>query len=201
MKQPYGVATRSDQWLVVAVSVAVVVGTLVAAVRRLVQLVPNHDVPVELAVDAPRQPVTLDGVGDPVMAEFDRVLVRVPELPWVSWIAAVVGVVATALAIVVVMTCLALLCRHLAAGRYFTASNTRLLSAAALAMAGGWLVDLVTTTLVGNGALSRLTESDEVLTVTASIDGEYLFAAIVLGCLAAAFHAGERMQRDAEGLV
>ena len=61
MRQPRSIATRSDQWLVIALSAFVIVGTLVSAVRRFVELVPNQDVPVEdIPEDASTQPAADD---------------------------------------------------------------------------------------------------------------------------------------------
>lgn len=200
MKAPFGTATRADQWLVIVLSAAVIVGTLIGAVRRVVEIIPNQDVPVEIPFDSQRQAIVIEGVGE-VSAELDRAVVIVPELPLASWMAALVGVIVPALAVVAVMVCVAWLCRNLAAGAFFSPTNTRLLTTASLCIAGGWLVSVITTTLTGNGALARIGPEDGGTTVSMTVSFEYLFAAIVVGCLAAAFYAGERLQRDAEGLV
>lgn len=200
MKAPLGTATRSDQWLVIVLSVMVSVATIVTAVRRVVEILPNRDVPVDVEFATTTQPITIEGVGT-VSAQIDRATVTAPDLPIASWLAALGGVIVPALAIVAIMVCVAWLCRHLMAGEFFSRTNTRLLTSISMLILVAWVANLVGTTLAGNGALARLADDGEGFALSTTLPLQYLFVAIVVGCIAAAFHAGERMQRDAEGLV
>ena len=200
MKAPLGTATRSDQWLVIVLSAIVSVTTLWTAARRVVEILPNEDVPVDVQFDPTTQPITIEGVGT-VSAEIDHATVTVPDLPIVSWLAALGGVIVPALAIVGIMVCVAWLCRHLMTGEFFSRTNTRLLTSISMLIVLGWVADLMGRTFAGNSALARLAEDGEGFALSTTLPLQYLFVAIVVGCIAAAFHAGERMQRDAEGLV
>lgn len=200
MKAPLGTATRSDQWLVIVLSVMVSVATIVTAARRVVEILPNRDVPVDVEFATTTQPITIEGVGT-VSAQIDRATVTAPDLPIASWLAALGGAIVPALAIVAIMVCVAWLCRHLMAGEFFSRTNTRLLTSISMLILVAWVADLVGTTLAGNGALARLADDGEGFALSTTLPLQYLFVAIVVGCIAAAFHAGERMQRDAEGLV
>lgn len=200
MKAPLGTATRSDQWLVIVLSAVVSVATIVTAARRVLEILPNQDVPVEVQFDTTTQPITIEGVGT-VSAEIGRATVIAPDLPLASWLAALAGVIVPALAIVAIMVCLAWLCRHLMTGEFFSRTNTRLLTSISMLILVAWVADLVGRTFAGNGALARLADENDGFTLSTTLPLQYLFIAIVVGSLAAAFHAGERMQRDAEGLV
>ena len=202
MKAPFGTATRSDVWLTLALAAVGIVATLWEAVARLVGVVPNRDVPLEVQVMSSTQAIAIEGVADVVPVELDRFTVHVSDLPPGTYIAAIGAVVVPAVTVVTVLACLAWLLRNIGAGRFFSRLNTRLVTTAALATAVGWLLTTALKTAAANGALARLSTDDRAgFEVTMSISFLYLFAAMVAGCVAAAFHTGERVQRDSEGLV
>ena len=202
MKAPFGTATRSDVWLTLALAVMGILVTLVDAIVRLVDVLPNRDVPVEVQAATPRQTIDVPGVGDAVPAEIGQFTVRVSDLPFGTYVAVIGAAVAPAVAIVTVLVCLAWLLRNIGAGRFFSPLNTRLVTTAALATMVGWVVTTAMSTAAANGALASLSAQDRPgFEVTMSVSFMWLFAAMVAGCVAAAFHTGERMQRDSEGLV
>jgi len=202
MKAPFGTATRSDVWLTLALALVGIIATLWDAIARLAEVLPNQDVPVDVQVTASAQTLAIEGVGRAVPAEVDRFTVHVSDLPPGTYIAAIAAAVVPAAAVITVLVCLAWLLRNIGAGHYFSRRNTRLVTTAALATVVGWLLTAVASTAAGNGALALLSEDpDAGFRITVSISFLYLFAAMVAGCVAAAFHTGERMQRDSDGLV
>jgi len=202
MKAPFGTATRSDVWLTLGLAVLGIVATLWDAIARLVEVVPNEDVPVDVRVFESSQLLTIDGVGEAIPADVDRFTVHVSDLPLGTYVAAIGAAVAPAVATITVLVCLAWLLRNIGAGQFFSRRNTRLVTTAALAAVVGWLVTGAMSTAAANGALARLSTDPEAgFEITMGISFLYLFAAMVAGCVAAAFHTGERMQRDSEGLV
>ncbi|GAA3524805.1 hypothetical protein AFL01nite_14580 [Aeromicrobium flavum] len=200
MKQPFG-AARSDLWTAVVISVVVIVGTIVDAVSRIAEILPNRDVPVEVYLDAQRQDVAIPGVGERIPVELDHVTVRVSDLPPASLAAALGAVIVPACAVIAVMLCISWFCRNLASGQFFSRTNTRLVTATSFVILGGWLISSIATTMASNGALARLSPEAADVAVSMQFSFLYLFVAIIVGCLGAAFHAGERLQRETAGLV
>lgn len=202
MKAPFGTATRSDVWLTLGLAVLGIVATLWDLVTRLVDVLPNEDVPVDVQAATSTQPIAIKGVGDAVPAEIDRFTVHVSDLPPGTFIAVIGAAVVPAAATITVLVCLAWLLRNIGAGQFFSRLNTRLVTTAALATVVGWLVTTALSTAASNGALARLSTDDRAgFEIMMQVSFLYLFAAMVAGCVAAAFHTGERMQRDSEGLV
>lgn len=202
MKAPFGTATRADVWFTVVLAVVAIVATVVDAVTRLVDVVPNRDVPVEVQLATSTQSIAIEGVAESVPAELDRFTVHVSDLPFATYVSVIGTVVVPAFTIVAVLVCLTWLLRNIGAGQFFSRTNTRLVTTAALVSILGWVLTLAFSTFAANGALAQLTTDPEAgFEITMNISFLYLFAAMVAGCVAAAFHTGERMQRDSEGLV
>ncbi len=202
MKAPFGTATRSDVWFTLALAVIGIVGTVWQAIDRLLEILPNRDVPVDVEMTSSTQTIAIEGVGDAVPVDIDSFTVHVSNLPPGTFIAAIGAAVVPAVTVTTVLVCLAWLLRNIGSGRIFSSRNTRLVTTAALATVVGWLLTTVLNTAAANGALALLSPPDRAdFTVSMSVSFLYLFAAMVAGCVAAAFHAGERMQRDSEGLV
>lgn len=202
MKAPFGTAARSDVWLTLGLAVLGIAATVWDLVTRLIEVVPNEDVPVDVQVFASQQSIAVEGVGDAVPVELERFTVHVSDLPVGTYVSAIGAALAPAVATVTVLVCVAWLLFNIGGGRFFSRLNTRLVTTAALAVVIGWVVTAAMTTAAANGALAQLSsESDAGFEITAHISFLYLFAAMVAGCIAAAFHTGERMQRDSEGLV
>ncbi|MBA4608992.1 DUF2975 domain-containing protein [Aeromicrobium sp. Marseille-Q0843] len=201
MKAPFGTATRSDLWLAVALAAAVIVGTAIDAARRVVEILPNRDVPVEVYFESQQQAIAITGLSEPVRVDLDHATIRVSDLAPASYVSAIAAVVVPALAVIGVMVCISWLCRNLAGSVFFSRTNTRLVTATSLLIVGGWMLSSLARTMASNGALATVSPEAADVSVTMQFSLMYLFIAIIVGSLAAAFHAGERMQRDAEGLV
>src|SRR5688572_3599597 len=77
MKAPFGTATRSDLWLAVALAAAVIVGTAIDAARRVVEILPNRDVPVEVYFESQQQAIAITGLTEPVRVDLDHAMIRV----------------------------------------------------------------------------------------------------------------------------
>lgn len=202
MKAPFGTATRADVWFTLALAIIAIVVTVVDAVTRLAEVLPNRDVPVEVQLSTSTQPIAIEGVGESIPAELDRFTVHVSDLPFATYMSAIAVVLVPALAVVAVLVCLTWLLRNIGAGEFFSRTNTRLVTTAALVAVLGWVLTTAFSTAAANGALAQLsTDPEPAFAITMNISFVYLFVAMVAGCFAAAFHTGERLQRDSEGLV
>ncbi|MCD9152828.1 DUF2975 domain-containing protein [Aeromicrobium duanguangcaii] len=202
MKAPFGTATRADVWFTASLALIGILATLTDAVSRLREVLPNRDVPVDVDLQTSTQPIAISGVGDAIPVEIDRVTVSVSDLSPTSYGAVIASIVVPAVSIIVVLVCLTWLLRNIGAGEFFSRTNTRLVTGAALTAVLGWLLTTVATTGAANGALAKLTTADDPgFEISMNISFLALFAAMVAGCIASVFHTGERMQRDSEGLV
>ncbi|GAB3157554.1 hypothetical protein GCM10027059_00790 [Myceligenerans halotolerans] len=106
----------------------------------------------------------------------------------------------------VIAACLVLLTRRLGRGQAFHPGNTWLIGGIAIAVLVGWAMNLLSqTALFGaaleSGALDHPAVTDRTLAFEMDLPLWPLLVVVGLVPLIAAFHAGERLQRDTEGLV
>jgi hypothetical protein len=105
------------------------------------------------------------------------------------------------LATIGVTVCVLLLCRRMLAGQFFSGTITRLITAASLLIAGGWAAWFGCSVLASNGVLALVADRALAEQITFQVSWTPILASMAVGALAAAFHAGEKLQRDTEGLV
>lgn len=180
---------------------AIAVTSVVAAVLRIIEVLPNRDVavPAEFSGTIAQAPIGPDGAAVPVT--LDTATLIAPSLPAASLASIVIQEVIGALAIVIVISALVWLSRNIIVGRVFSRVNTVLVLVAGFtALAGAALVPFFGN-MAANGAFAWI--SDRTFdNVIMSLD---LFPFLMLAFLAAlggtVFSIGERMQRDTEGLV
>lgn len=199
-KSLWGIS-RSDLWTVLVLGGAVVVWTLVDLVLRLMEIIPNRDVPVTVELMGERLELPIGPGGEPIPGEVSTATIHVSDLPVATYISALGAVVVPAVTTIAVIVCVMVLCRNLMAGRFFSRTNTRLVTSIALLIAVGWLVSFIFSTMASNGALALVADRAFLESVQFQVDWVAVLAAMGVGALASAFHAGERMQRDTEGLV
>lgn len=200
-RKPWAAPGRSDLWLTIVVGSLVVLGAVIAAVMDVLRLIPNRDVPVSVLVPEESVDLPLGPGGSAVRARVESAWVTVAELPTTAHLVAVANAVVPKLIIVAVTVCVIVLCRNLLAGRFFSRTNTWLITAVGLTIGVGWLLDLVMGSIVSNWILAIVGEREPYERLAFQVDLLPLAAALGVGALAAAFYAGERMQRDSEGLV
>lgn len=173
--------------------------TLVQAVLRIVEIVPNRDVPVTAAfADTPATlPIGPDGAAVEVVVERAEFLVS--DMPPITLVSLILAEVVSALAIVGAVVCVILLTRNLMRGRAFGAQNVWLVGTGTVIVAIGWILSWLFETMGANGGTAALGSPGE----NSSLPLEIVpaFAVASLGALAVAFQIGHRLQRDAEGLI
>ncbi|SEB85653.1 Protein of unknown function [Paramicrobacterium humi] len=125
-----------------------------------------------------------------------------PDIPWLSTAGLVMAIVARALSYLIVIACGIGVCRSLTAGRAFSRQNARLVFMAGVGLFVCTLLVYMGMTLGLNGAFASI--GYETDTMPANTPAGYwpsIFAGFALTVVAIAFRAGERLQRDTEGLV
>lgn len=187
-------------WIAIGFGAVAIVWTAVRAVLRVIEIVPNREVPVtarfpDTAVTLPFGP---NGTDVPAIAE--QVILRVSDMPPVTLVSLVLAEIVGALALIIPVVCVCLIIRNLIRGRAFDRSTIGLIGVASLTAPIGWLVASRFSTMGANGGVAVLSGGAVENTGT-GVDPVLLFAIAASGSLTVAFQAGHRLQRDTEGLV
>jgi hypothetical protein len=187
-------------WFAIVIGAGVAVYTVVQAVMRIAEIVPNRDVPVTAAfADTPATlPIGPGGADVEVVAE--QVVLRVSDMPPVTLGALIIAEVAYALVVVVGVALVCLTIRNITRGQVFARSTVAYVGTATLVGAVGWVVVWMFRTMGANGGAAALAGESPVNTPF-EIEPIVFFAVGSLGALTAAFTIGHKLQRDAEGLV
>lgn len=191
---------RVGLYLTVGAAAIGILAAIITTVLRLIEVAPGHDIPVLVALDAERVTLPLGPDGDAVDATVDAATVIVadpaPATLFALWAQPiVVGLTWIALLIVA-----ALFCLRLARAQVFTKATAVLLYVGAGILALGWFLGSILTNMTTNGALSAISNySYDSVTFGASFAPA--IGVLALGAVATAVQAGQRLQKDAEGLV
>lgn len=196
--------TRGDTAGIIVFMLAgavIAVWSVVAAVLRIIELLPNRDVavPAVFTDTVAQAPIGPGGANVPVV--LDTAIVTAPSLPTASLVALIIQPILGAIAVTTVIVCLLLLSRSILVGRVFSRTNTVLVSVAGFAALGGAAAVPFFGNMGANGAFAVIS-GRTFENVLMSVD---LFPFILLAFVAAltttVFSVGERLQRDTEGLV
>lgn len=194
-------ARPADLWSVLVVGAVVVVASVVRLVADLARLLPNQDVPVDVLLTGASVDLPIGPGGALVPATVDAAAVQVSDMPVATFASALGAAAVPPLATIAVTVCVLLLCRRMLSGQFFSRTSTRLITATSLLIAGGWALHLGFTVMATNGVLALVADPAVADQVRTPVSWTAILAAMAVGALAAAFGAGERMQRDTAGLV
>ncbi|MET0734518.1 MAG: hypothetical protein ABWY55_02605 [Microbacterium sp.] len=188
-------------WAFAAIGLAFVVWTVVSAVIRITELVPNRDVRVFAQFSGTMAEAPIGPDGAPVPVELDTAYLTAPELPVASVAALVIEQLIIIVTVTTVVACLLLLQRSILRGRVFSRSNTALVATAAVVGYAGVIGAPFFANMGANGAFARI--SDRTFdNVILSADLVQIFGIPFIAALAlTTFTVGERLQRDTQGLV
>lgn len=194
-------ARPADLWSVLVVGAVVIVASLVRLVGDVARLLPNRDVPVDVLLTGAHVELPIGPGGALVPATVDVAALPVSDMPVATFASALGAAAVPPLATIAVTVCVLLLCRQMLSGRFFSRTATRLITAVSVLVAGGWALHLAFTVMATNGVLALVADPAVADEVRTPVSWTAILAAMAVGALAAAFGAGERMQRDTEGLV
>lgn len=183
------------------VGAAVAAWSVIAAVVRIVEVLPNQNVEVDAAFRGTQVQAPVGPGGALVDIELRSAVLTVPELPAASLWSIVIQQVLVAAGIATFILCLLLLSRSVLRESVFSKLNTRLVSISGMAA----LLAIISYSFFGNmaanGAFAILSDRD-FDNVVVSVDVSTVFLAGFVAALASTvFMIGERLQRDTEGLV
>jgi hypothetical protein len=194
-------ADRVSMWILIAAAAAIAVTTAILAGIRIVEVLGNRDVEVlgEFAGTLAQAPIGPDGAL--VEVELDRAVLTVPSLPVAGVGALVLQQLALVATIWVVVATLTLVTLSAMRGRTFSRRNTRLVGAAGIVGVLGFAAVPFLGNMGANAAFAQL--SDHTFSnVIMSVDlFPYVLGAFVAALAGTVFAVGDRLRREAEGLV
>lgn len=197
---------RPGSWDRAALSTAIVIGagvtifTLVSAVMRVIEVLRNVDVPVTAAFADTPATLPIGPGGAPVEIVASEVIIRVSGMPPITLVSLVLAEVVSALAIVVTVVAVCFVIRNIIRGQAFGRANVGLVGIATLAIAFGWLLTWLFSTMGANGAATALAGEAGANSAFEFVPVQ-IFAIAALGALSSAFVIGNRLQTETEGLV
>ncbi|MBD7958124.1 hypothetical protein H9651_10780 [Microbacterium sp. Sa4CUA7] len=200
-KRALSTGDRAGLLIMMIAGAALTVGTVVAAIMRIVDVLtsPSVEVFAEFAGTPAVAPIGVDGAG--VEVALDTAVLTLTDLPVASLWSIIIQQVLLAVGVVTVVTCLLLLARSVLRDRVFSRGNTRLVNIAGLTALLGVAAYPFFGNMAANGAFAALSERtfDNVLM---TVDFGSLFAVAFVAALASTvFLVGDRLQRETAGLV
>lgn len=179
----------------------IAVWVVVNAVRRVLEVVPNRDVPVTAVFDGTPAQAPLGPDGAAVTVELATARLIAPELPVASVIALVIEQIALVATVLVVVGALLWLTKNIVRGTIFSRTNTALVSTAGIVGLLGFCAVPFFANMGANGAFAWISDR----TFDNAVMSVDLFPLLLLAFIAAlastVFTVGDRLQRETEGLV
>lgn len=194
---------RSDRIGMYASAVMVASGTVIAisaAVSRLREVAPGHDIPVTVPLDGETASLPLGPDGASVTTTVETATVIVPDPAAATLMALWAQPIWSALVVCAGLVIAALFFLRLARGQAFTRGASRLAYTGTGVIAVGWIGSSLWSNMTTNGAMSALSDYtyDAVRFETSLVPP---LAILIIGAMAAALQVGEKLQRETEGLV
>ncbi len=179
----------------------IAVWVVVNAVRRVLEVIPNRDVPVTAVFDGTPAQAPLGPDGAAVTVELATARLIAPELPVASVIALVIEQIALVATVLVVVGALLWLTKNIVRGTIFSRTNTALVSTAGIVGLLGFCAVPFFANMGANGAFAWISDR----TFDNAVMSVDLFPLLLLAFIAAlastGFTVGDRLQRETAGLV
>lgn len=179
----------------------IAVWVVVTAVRRVLEVVPNRDVPVTAVFDGTPAQAPIGPDGAAVTVELATGRLTAPELPVASVAALVLEQIALVVTVLVVVGALLWLTKNIVRGSIFSRTNTALVSTAGIAGLLGFCAVPFFANMGANGAfawISDRTFDNAVMSVDLL---PLLLLAFIAALASTVFTVGDRLQRETAGLV
>ncbi len=193
-------ADRVALIVTIALGAAAAIVTLVQAIARIIEIVPNRDVPVLASFADTPATLPIGPGGADVTVVPEQVLISASDMAPITVFSLIAAEVIYAVAVIAAVVCVSLAIRNIIRGRAFSAANVGLVGTLTFVVAFGWILTWLFRTMGANGAAAALAGEYPENTAL-PMELVVPFAIGALGALSAAFVAGHRLQRDTEGLV
>ena len=193
---------RSDLRATVVTAAAAAVATITITVIRLLDLFAVDGITATARVGGVPADLPIGPGGSSVAGRLHEITFTAAAIDPISAGSYAAAIIITGLAYLVVIACTLRFCLNLSRGKAFTKENTRLITITAITILAGTALAAFCNTMGANGAFASL--GDGATNPDNSVTAGYwvaTFASVALGAVAVAFRAGERLQRETEGLV
>lgn len=185
--------------LFVIAGVAIAGWTVWSAVVRIAELVGGG--PIDVAVEFAGTQADARVGGTDLAVALDRGVIAVEGLDAIGVIPGVLGQVAFAVTVVVVVACLIALSRNILRGRVFGRANTRLVAIGGGVGLIGAAASHFFDTMLSNAAMAHAIKGSFDTAVMSVEPFTFVLAAFALAVVGSVFVVGDRLQRETEGLV
>ncbi|MGJ9423083.1 DUF2975 domain-containing protein [Aeromicrobium sp. CF3.5] len=201
--QTYQASTSDRRALQLFAVLGAVIAVIVTwrAIARIIEVLPNRDVTVTGVFEGTPATAPIGPAGESVGVELQRATLTVPSLPAASLGSVVIGQVLLAVGVTVIVACLIGLTRELAAGRIFSTLSTRLVTVASVMAVVTYAGVPFFDNMAANGAFARLSDRTfDNAPMAADLTG-LVVAGFGAALASTVFAIGNRIRRDAEGLI
>ncbi len=192
-------ASKADLVTTLAVGLIAATYVVIALIARLMAVLSNDGVPVLVSVRGIDR-LPLGPSAAPVAADVATATVFASDMPPMTLLSVAGAAIVPAIASLAIIGCSMVLLTRLLRGRFFSRSNTALVGVISVIVAASWAMGGLLATMASNGVLAMVS-GRELESVQFQVDFVPLLIAMGIGSLCAAFHAGDRMRHDTEGLV
>jgi len=196
--------SRSDAGALIGFMISgavIAVWVVISAVRRVLEVIPNRDVPVTAVFEGTPAQAPLGPDGATVTVQLTTARLIAPELPAASVAALVIEQIVLVATVLIAVGALLWLTKNIVRGTIFSRTNTALVSTAGIAGLIGFCAVPFFGNMGANGAFARISDR----TFDNAILSVDLFPLLLLAFIAAlastVFTVGARLQRETEGLV
>lgn len=139
--------------------------------------------------------------GQEIEVGLDRAILNT-EVPAFSVWSGVIAQVVLVATFITVILCLTLLSHRILRGQIFGRTSTRLVATAGMVGLLGAPIVHFLNNMLANGAIAQVSSPSEVDSLAISVDFfPFIIAAFAVSIICTVFVVGERLQREAEGLV
>lgn len=191
---------RGAFWFMIVVGGAITIVSAVLSVFTIIDILRPGPTSVMVKMADVTAAIPF-GDGGILPARISTAEIQAVDLPIASIVAGVAAPILTTLTLAALTACLTLLALSIMRGRIFSKRNTKLVITAALIGLLGFSFANLCSTMLANGALAWAT-NNAIDNVVVSVEpAVYLIGAFAAGLIITVFTAGERMQRDTEGLI
>ena len=195
--------SRSDRaglYLTILIGVIGAVAALWVATRRFIEVLTAEAIPVLVPFRGEFAPLPIGPGGALIDVEVDQALVHVADPAPATLFALAAQPVVWALAMLIGIGLLGVVCFQLARGRAFAKATVRLVWAGIIAILIAWVLERLFTTMGVNGTLSAVSDYGY-NGVLFQVDPVTVYGFLALGAIGTAFQIGHRLQHETEGLV
>lgn len=200
---PATATSRSDRYgffATMAFGLAAAVALLILLIQRIIEIVPNVDVPVVAPFSNEMASLPIGPDGAEVLVEVDSAIIHVTGMPPITLISLALADAIPALTTITMIVLGCFMIRNLLTGRVFSAHNLLLVNGLLAAALTGWALGLLFRTMGTNGAFATLSEYSYNNVLAAFSPAPWL-ALLGLSVLVYFFQIGARLQRETDGLV